>query len=496
MLKIIASLITVLYIVPVFAHFQHIHQYMVIEAYQLLKLQYGELEAFENYIGGTDPFFAGDFAWQRGYVTTGAWREDEEDVIFNYDKIFIPVPGINFALVSITHFWDADNGDLTKNYFVIRKESFPDTTIGSWENSYDKFSRYAHGSWILWFPDIIECTNPDNGHKLIITPLVTSPFERFGIPVSYTELTEFYKSSELNLHSEADGKFEILDISVLPPRVISPESVSKIQITTEAKDRIVWEVMGRMAHLLADLSVPAHTHLDEHGLLADMYENWIGGPTKPYRIWSSANCGQFINPYINDDNPLHFLMYTMHQQTDHFGSNGPGDIGNGDDLFGGDPWPAEINYLSNLGLDSFGEPATSNGPWDSLSLENIRDKTFPFAIKATAGLFYWFAVETGMIVADIITEETYGTLDYQLAQNYPNPFNPTTNFEFRISDCGLATLKIYDILGNEVATIVNEELPAGNYKYQWNAGRLASGVYFCILQAGNFVDTKKLILMK
>jgi hypothetical protein len=60
----------------------------------------------------------------------------------------------------------------------------------------------------------------------------------------------------------------------------------------------------------------------------------------------------------------------------------------------------------------------------------------------------------------------------------------------------LATLKIYDILGNEVATIVNEELPAGNYKYQWNAGRLASGVYFCILQAGNFVDTKKLILMK
>jgi hypothetical protein len=85
---------------------------------------------------------------------------------------------------------------------------------------------------------------------------------------------------------------------------------------------------------------------------------------------------------------------------------------------------------------------------------------------------------------------------FSLEQNYPNPFNPTTNFEFRIVDFGLVSLKVYDILGNEVATIVNEELPAGNYKYQWNAAGLASGVYFYRLQAGKFVDTKKLILLR
>jgi len=85
---------------------------------------------------------------------------------------------------------------------------------------------------------------------------------------------------------------------------------------------------------------------------------------------------------------------------------------------------------------------------------------------------------------------------FQLKQNYPNPFNPATNFEFRISDFGLVSLKIYDILGNEVATIVNEELPAGNYKYQWNADGLASGVYFYQLKAGHFVETKKLILLR
>jgi 5'-nucleotidase / UDP-sugar diphosphatase len=85
---------------------------------------------------------------------------------------------------------------------------------------------------------------------------------------------------------------------------------------------------------------------------------------------------------------------------------------------------------------------------------------------------------------------------YELCQNYPNPFNPTTNFEFQIVERGLVSLKVYDILGNEVATIINRELPAGNYKYQWNASGLASGVYIYRLQAGSFIDTKKLILMK
>lgn len=83
-----------------------------------------------------------------------------------------------------------------------------------------------------------------------------------------------------------------------------------------------------------------------------------------------------------------------------------------------------------------------------------------------------------------------------LAQNYPNPFNPTTTLSFVISHRALVSLKIYDVLGREVATIVNKELPAGNYKYQWNASNLASGVYLYRLQSNGFIDTKKLILLK
>ncbi|MEJ2616760.1 MAG: T9SS type A sorting domain-containing protein, partial [Ignavibacteriaceae bacterium] len=87
-------------------------------------------------------------------------------------------------------------------------------------------------------------------------------------------------------------------------------------------------------------------------------------------------------------------------------------------------------------------------------------------------------------------------LAYRLEQNFPNPFNPLTNFEFQISKSGLVTLKVYDTSGKEVAVIVDNELNTGKYQYQWNAGNLASGVYFYQLKAGGFTKTMKLILMK
>ena len=85
---------------------------------------------------------------------------------------------------------------------------------------------------------------------------------------------------------------------------------------------------------------------------------------------------------------------------------------------------------------------------------------------------------------------------YSLQQNYPNPFNPTTTIEFGLPQTGFVTLKIYNIIGEELATLVSDRLTAGNYKYDWNASGLASGVYLYCLEAGSFKQTKKLILIK
>ena len=85
---------------------------------------------------------------------------------------------------------------------------------------------------------------------------------------------------------------------------------------------------------------------------------------------------------------------------------------------------------------------------------------------------------------------------FSLEQNYPNPFNPSTTINYQIPELSFVTLKVYDVLGSEVATLVNKELPVGNYEIEFDATTLPSGIYFYRLQAGSFVETKKMVLMK
>jgi hypothetical protein len=83
-----------------------------------------------------------------------------------------------------------------------------------------------------------------------------------------------------------------------------------------------------------------------------------------------------------------------------------------------------------------------------------------------------------------------------LNQNYPNPFNPTTTINYSVPKSGIVKIKVYDLLGREVATIVNENKPAGNYNIEFNASKLTSGIYFYRMEAGSFSQTKKLLLLK
>ena len=85
---------------------------------------------------------------------------------------------------------------------------------------------------------------------------------------------------------------------------------------------------------------------------------------------------------------------------------------------------------------------------------------------------------------------------YSLFQNFPNPFNPSTTINFSIPEESFVSLKIFNSLGEEVETLVAKELNTGNYKYSWNADGLTSGIYFYKIEAGEFVSTKKMILLK
>ncbi|MCB0747263.1 MAG: T9SS type A sorting domain-containing protein [Ignavibacteriae bacterium] len=85
---------------------------------------------------------------------------------------------------------------------------------------------------------------------------------------------------------------------------------------------------------------------------------------------------------------------------------------------------------------------------------------------------------------------------FELKQNYPNPFNPTTKISFSLSENNYTQLRIYNILGKEVASLINDYKKAGNYEVNFNASKLVSGIYFYTISSGNFVKTNKMILLK
>jgi serine protease len=164
-------------------------------------------------------------------------------------------------------------------------------------------------------------------------------------------------------------------------------------------------------------------------------------------------------------------------------------------------------YVSNTGsawvsATSIPYRSTNNGTnWTSQTLYPFSGSIYHLAMyDTTVG---WLVTSNG----EILKYRPQGTtaveppgmnapLKYALEQNYPNPFNPTTTIRYEIRDAGNVQLKVYDVLGREVAELVNERQDAGSHRVNFNAARLASGVYFYRLSAGGFTETRRMLLMK
>ena len=106
-------------------------------------------------------------------------------------------------------------------------------------------------------------------------------------------------------------------------------------------------------------------------------------------------------------------------------------------------------------------------------------------------------------VMPVESDENVLPTEYKLSQNYPNPFNPSTNIKYSIPQSSQVIIKVFDVLGSEILILVNEEKNTGTYELTWNAENLPSGIYFYRLQAlptgrqaGSFVETKKMVLLR
>ena len=133
------------------------------------------------------------------------------------------------------------------------------------------------------------------------------------------------------------------------------------------------------------------------------------------------------------------------------------------------------------------------GPFDKSIYE------VPFALDIRMDDYsYWIVGDTtfSMMVGIEKQKEKPIPKDFSLYQNYPNPFNPSATIEFDLPKMSNVTLKVFDILGEEVATLVSERLSAGSYAYEWDASKYASGVYLYRLQTDDYVETRKMVLLR
>ncbi len=182
------------------------------------------------------------------------------------------------------------------------------------------------------------------------------------------------------------------------------------------------------------------------------------------------------------------------------------------------PWTEQANYviysdtdstnktinqsdLTKKGWQKIGTVYLSEGNKRVLKIDNRQLEADKWLVADAMMIMINRKLSPEVIVTDI-KEENPNTIiqptEFRVEQNYPNPFNPVTKIRFVIPSGAknLVTLKVYDVLGKEVATLVNEEKPAGSYEVEFNGQNLSSGVYFYKLTTGNLSQTKKMILIR
>jgi len=234
------------------------------------------------------------------------------------------------------------------------------------------------------------------------------------------------------------------------------------------------------------------------------------------QLTNTAPSNLNLEPYVDNDivvwNKNNFEPNNLHYGQIFRGKLHPHVSFDADNIVGNNPFTVSFKNNSFQGVQSYfwdfgdGQTSTEKNPVHVYQTPGVYSVTL--TVEGLAGSSSEKKINLIRVNQTTSSEESSSLFpkEFKLYQNYPNPFNPTTNFGFRIGDFGLVSLKVYDILGREVATLVNEEKPAGDYEVKFSAeggsasggdaGKLASGIYIYQLRAGSFIESKVFHLIK
>ena len=219
-----------------------------------------------------------------------------------------------------------------------------------------------------------------------------------------------------------------------------------------------------------------------------------------YQRYTSTGAALGVNTKVNDD------AGSMHQKVPSISMDGVGNFvivwldyrygQTNSDIIGQRYFssgnPNSVNYRIVADGPNFGETSPVVSADNSSIIFSWQDnrRSEGWDIYAKIVSWNWNGVTT------VIDEENINSKDFSLSQNYPNPFNPSTTIRWQMPETGLVTLKIYDVLGREVTTLINGELTAGEHKTIFDSKNFSSGIYFYQIKTGKFTQTKKMVLLR
>jgi hypothetical protein len=213
---------------------------------------------------------------------------------------------------------------------------------------------------------------------------------------------------------------------------------------------------------------------------------------------ASANAGAgtlsvaFCDLSGNLQPPVHYPVGNFPISVETGDIDGDGDLDLATSNFG----TANFTLYENDGTGNFINPQTlAANSAGSCAVFHDRDNDGIMDITGIDELDDLLILFVNDNVVNIPDDETVPE-EFYLSQNFPNPFNPKTSLQYAVSSSQFISIKVYDILGNEITTLINEEKPAGQYEVEFNGDGLSSGMYFYTLKAGNFSETRKMILLK
>lgn len=406
-INLILILMSLLINKKVLAHKEWVHQYITKQGYLFLEDQVGIIPDLKDAIGLTY-HGVGDVnnPWLSTYpIGVGTWREDIDDPVYGYNTY-------NAGTASVTHFWKADQGD--EAWSDISADIFDvGTKSGTYENAWQKARIYLFG-----------------GHKLILKgriPYMDPYHFATDYVISYSSLVDLY-AGNYTLYSFRDVNSGNIWTYTTPLQV--KNSIFRKQFA--------YQILGRTAHLLQDMSVPAHAHVHAHPCplyYPDYYENSMGyvwprqGLAEPgdhsceddpasygfstndypavnWTYKTAKNQGGLIDniPCRNSMEVIRYMFYTLNQLADFFPS-GTNTSGEGSSSYSKQTYMSGNNLLPQGSNDYLAQRyealgkiySASNNLPSRIVVNDIAEETFNYSIRATASLFYWFALQTGQI---------------------------------------------------------------------------------------------------